>query len=459
MNNTKALTCFKAYDVRGKLGEELNKEIAYRIGRATAQTLNANTLALGYDARETSPELAREVAKGACDNGTDVLDIGLAGTEEIYALVSESGACAGIVITASHNPIEYNGMKIVKHGSQPLTEVEFSRIKFLAEKNTYVSSKRHGTVIDKRISARESYIEKVMGFVDLRSLKPLKIVINSGNGAAGPTVDALKQKMEDESVETNFVYANHDPDSLFPNGIPNPMLDANRSLTTNVVISEKADFGVAFDGDFDRCFLFDELGNFVPGEYVVGLLSEVFLRAEKGSTIVHDPRVVWNIGDIVSTCGGHAVLSKTGHAFIKAAMRENGAIYGGEMSAHHYFKDFYYCDSGMIPWLMIWELISKSNLSLSDLILDRKRRFPSSGEINFTVVDPENCLEMVNSLFASEAKSISELDGLSMSFESWRFNLRKSNTEPYVRLNIETRGDELLLREITQKFRKIIANA
>ena len=458
MNNVKVLTCFKAYDVRGKLGEELNKEIAYRIGRATAQTLNANTLALGYDARETSPELAREVAKGVCDNGTDVLDIGLAGTEELYAVVSELGACAGIVITASHNPIEYNGMKIVKHGSQPLSEVEFLSIKALAEKNSYFFSKRPGTVMNKRISARKSYIEKILGFVDLRSLKPLKIVINSGNGAAGPTVDALKQKMEEESVETNFVYANHNPNSLFPNGIPNPLIKANRSLTTDLVISEKADFGVAFDGDFDRCFLFDELGNFIPGEYVVGLLSEVFLRAERGSTIVHDPRVIWNTRDIVGTCGGHAVSSKTGHAFIKAAMRENGAIYGGEMSAHHYFRDFYYCDSGMIPWLMIWELISKSNLLLSDLISDRKRQFPSSGEINFTVVDPEKCLEMVNTLFASEANSINELDGLSMSFETWRFNLRKSNTEPYVRLNVETRGDELLLREITQKLRKIITN-
>ena len=335
MSNTQALTCFKAYDVRGKLGEELNKEIAYRIGRATAQTLNANTLALGYDARETSPELAREVAKGVCDNGTDVLDIGLAGTEEIYAAVSEFGACSGIEITASHNPIEYNGMKIVKHGSQPLSEVEFSSIKSLAEKNNYISSKRPGMMADKRISARKSYIEKVMGFVDLRSLQPLKIVINSGNGAAGPTVDALKQKMEEESVKTNFVYANHNPDSLFPNGIPNPLLKANRSLTTDFVISEKADFGVAFDGDFDRCFLFDDLGNFIPGEYVVGLLSEVFLSKEKGATIVHDPRVIWNTMDVVNQYGGLAVSSKTGHAFVKAAMRDNNAIYGGEISAHH----------------------------------------------------------------------------------------------------------------------------
>lgn len=459
MSISKTLTCFKAYDVRGKLGEELNEEIAYRIGHATARSLKANTVVLGFDARATSPNLAQSVARGICDAGTDVLEIGLAGTEEMYAAVSEFGACAGIEVTASHNPIEYNGMKIVKHCSQPLSDQEFSDIKQLAEQNNSILSVRPGLLIDKRNIARKTYIEKVMGFVDLKSLKPLKIVINSGNGAAGPTMDALQQKIEENYIKTNFVYVNHDPNPSFPNGIPNPMLEENWSATADVVISEEAHFGVAFDGDFDRCFLFDHVGNFIPGEYVVGLLSEVFLSEEQGATIVHDPRVVWNTMDIVSKCGGHAVASKTGHAFVKAAMRENGAIYGGEMSAHHYFKDFFYCDSGMIPWLMIWELISKSSLSLSDLILERKGRFPSSGEMNFTVVDPENCLEMVNSLFASEAVSINELDGLSMSFETWRFNLRKSNTEPYVRLNVETRGDEPLLKEIKQKFKKIMKSA
>ena len=459
MSISKNLTCFKAYDVRGKLGEELNEEIAYRIGHATAHSLKANTVVLGFDARATSPNLAKYVARGICDAGAEVLEIGLAGTEEMYAAVSEFGACAGIEVTASHNPIEYNGMKIVKHGSQPLSDQEFADIKHLAEQNNFIPSVHPRLLTDKRRHARKTYLEKIMGFVDLQSLKPLKIVINSGNGAAGPTIDALHQKIEENGIKTNFIYVNHDPDPTFPNGIPNPMLKENWSATADAVISEKAHFGVAFDGDFDRCFLFDHFGNFIPGEYVVGLLSEVCLFEEQGATIVHDPRVVWNTLDIVSKCGGHAVESKTGHAFVKSAMRENGAIYGGEMSAHHYFKDFFYCDSGMIPWLMIWELISKTNLSLSDLILERKACFPSSGEMNFIVVDPENCLEMVNRLFASEAVSINELDGLSMSFEAWRFNLRKSNTEPYVRLNVETRGDESLLREITQKFKKIMMSA
>ena len=459
MSNSKTLTCFKAYDVRGKLGEELNEEIAYRIGRATAQSLNANTIVLGFDARATSPNLARSLARGICHAGADVLNIGLTGTEEMYAAVSEFGACAGIEVTASHNPINYNGMKIVKHCSQPLTDQEFSNIKQLAEQNNPILSNHSGLVIDKRSAARNTYIEKIIDLVDLQSLQPLKIVINSGNGAAGPTIDVLKQKMEEKGIITNFVYVHHDPDPSFPNGIPNPMLAENRSATADVVISEEADFGVAFDGDFDRCFLFDQGGNFIPGEYVLGLLTKVFLRKERGATIVHDPRVIWNTIDVVSKCGGRAVSSKTGHSFVKAAMRENGAIYGGEISAHHYFRDFAYCDSGMIPWLMIWELISKSNLFLSDLILERKQRFPSSGEINFTVADPENCLEMVNSLFASGATSIDELDGLSMCFENWRFNLRKSNTEPLVRLNIETRGDQFLLREKTKIFKKIMKNA
>ena len=456
MNKNELLTCFKAYDVRGKIGKELNNEIAYQIGRATAQSLKANSIALGFDARATSSDLAHSAAKGICDAGSDVFRIGLAGTEEMYAAVSEFNACGGIEVTASHNPIDYNGMKIVKHNSQPLSHQELFSIKHIAEQKCYTRSERFGLVTDKSETARERYIEKVMSFVDVSRLKSLRIVINSGNGAAGPTIDAFKQKLEEKGLKTNFFYVHHNPDPAFPNGIPNPMLEENRLATSNAVTREEADFGVAFDGDFDRCFLFDHLGNFIPGEYVVGLLSEVFLSKEQGATIVHDPRVVWNTIDIVNRCGGRAVLSKTGHAFVKSAMRENNAIYGGELSAHHYFRDFSYCDSGIIPWLMIWELISKSNLRLSDLILKRRERFPSSGEINFTVDDPTSCLENVNNFFASEAIFIDEHDGLSMSFENWRSNLRKSNTEPCVRLNIETRGDLKLLKEKTRKFREML---
>ena len=456
MNSLKNLMCFKAYDIRGKLDEELDKDIAYKIGRATAESLNSKTVVVGFDARATSPDLAAAVAKGICDAGADVLDIGLAGTEEMYAAVSEFGACAGVEVTASHNPIDYNGMKIVGRGSQPLSIQEFELIKDLAEKNKFSQPRQMGAIIDEKEVARAAYIEKVLGFVDCSNLKPLKIVINSGNGAAGPTLDALNKKLLEKGIKTNFVFVHHYPDPAFPNGIPNPMLTENRSSTANAVIDQNGDFGIAFDGDFDRCFFFDHTGEFISGEYVVGLLAEIFLNKEKGAMIIHDPRVVWNTLDVVAKFGGHAVASKTGHVFVKAAMRKRDAIYGGEMSAHHYFRDFAYCDSGVIPWLLVWEHLSVSNLSLSELIFERRNRFSSSGELNFTVPNATTCIERVQNHFASKATSIDELDGLSMSFDTWRFNLRKSNTEPLVRLNVETTGDNLLLQEKTSELTLLI---
>ncbi|MDC3129307.1 phosphomannomutase [Paracoccaceae bacterium] len=456
MNSAKKLTCFKAYDVRGKLGEELNEDIAYRVGRAIAQSQKAKTVVVGFDARATSPDLAYAVAKGICDAGADVLDIGLAGTEEVYASVSEFGACAGVEITASHNPITYNGMKIVRRGSQPLSDDEFQAIKNLAEVCNFIQIHKQGVVINKKEMARATYIEKILGFVDCSKLTPLKIVINSGNGAAGPIIDAIKEQLTGKGIKTNFVFVNHDPDPTFPNGIPNPLLEENRTSTADAVIKEQADFGVAFDGDFDRCFFFDHFGRFIPGEYVVGLLAEIFLNKEKGATIIHDPRVIWSTIDIVAKFGGHAVASKTGHAFVKAALRKRDAIYGGEMSAHHYFRDFAYCDSGVIPWLLVWEHLSVSNLSISELISETRNRFPSSGELNFTVPNAATCIERVQNHFASKATSIDELDGLSMSFDFWRFNLRKSNTEPLVRLNVETRGDHALLQEKTNELTLLI---
>lgn len=459
MATEKVLNCFTAYDVRGKLGDEFNEEIAYRIGRAAAQTLNAKTVVLGFDARATSPSLARAVARGICHANADVLEIGLAGTEEMYAATMKFGADAGIEVTASHNPIDYNGIKIVKHGSKPLSTHELITIKCIAEESNFMALQQYGETTDKRADSRNSYIDKILRFVDLPSLMPLKIVINSGNGAAGPTIDALNNKMKEKGVKTNFVYVHHDPDSSFPNGIPNPLIKENQSTTAKAVLRENADFGVAFDGDFDRCFLFDNLGNFIPGEYVIGMLAEVFLCKEKGAKIVHDPRVVWNIKDVVNKFDGQPVASKTGHAFVKAAMSDSGAIYGGEMSAHHYFRDFACCDSGMIPWLIIWELLSKTKMVLSELISERKRLYPSSGEINFTVSNAANSLQQVKEIYFIGASSFDEIDGLSISFETWRFNLRKSNTEPLVRLNVETNGDHLLLREKTEELSTLLKNA
>ncbi len=456
MNFSNNLTCFKAYDIRGRLGEEINEDIAYRVGRATAQSQKATAVIVGFDARATSSNLAQAVAKGICDAGANVLDIGLAGTEEVYAFVSEFGACAGIEVTASHNPIDYNGMKIVGRGSQPLSGDEFEAIKNLAEGRNFIQPLKKGAVTNKKEVARIAYVEKVLGFVDCSNLKPLKIVINSGNGAAGPTLDMIKKKLVEMGIKTNFVFVHHNPDPTFPNGIPNPLLKENRLSTTDAVIKEKADFGVAFDGDFDRCFFFDQCGCFVPGEYVVGLLSEVFLNKEQGATIIYDPRVIWNTIDVVSKFGGKAVVSKTGHAFVKAAMRKSDAIYGGEMSAHHYFRDFAYCDSGIIPWLLVWEFLSTSNLLLSNLISEGRKRFPSSGELNFVVPNAAICIERVHNHFASKAISIDEIDGLSMTFDTWRFNLRKSNTEPLVRLNAETKSDNALLQEKINEVKFLI---
>ncbi len=458
MNKAKTLNCFNAYDVRGKLGKDFDEEIAYRIGRATAQSLKAKTMVVGFDARQTSANIAKAATRGILDFGTDVYGIGLAGTEEMYAAVSEFKADGGIEVTASHNPIEYNGMKFVKNNSRPLSKKEFAAIKSDAENFSFKDSKFLGKFLNREKQAREAYAEKIFSFIDPKNLKPLKIVINSGNGVAGLVIDTIHKNLLARGVETNFVYLHHQPDSSFPNGVPNPLLPENQSSTVNLIKREKADFGVAFDGDFDRCFLFDNLGNFIPAEYIVGLLTQLFLEKEKGATIVHDPRLIWNIEDIVNNYGGKAVISKTGHSFVKTAMRDNEAVYGGETSGHHYFREFAFCDSGMIPWLMVWELICTTKIELADLFLERKRLFPSSVEKNFIVSDTENCLQMIKDFYFDCALKIEEVDGLSLSFKTWRFNLRASNTEPLIRLNVETKGDALLLNRKIEELSNLIVD-
>ena len=441
------LTCFKAYDVRGELGVDFDTDIAYRIGRSVAQHFRAKKIVIGRDARRTSPELAAAVAHGVNDGGADVLDLGLCGSEEMYWAVTELGACAGIEVTASHNPINYNGMKIVKSGSRPLDDIkDFKKIKTLAENATWDGGLFGGNIEDVSVESRTKYVDQCLGFVDVAALKPLRIVVNCGNGAAGPTFDAIADALINKFAPIEFIRVHHEPDHTFPNGIPNPLLPENHPATGDVVVSENADFGVAFDGDFDRCFLFDARGEFVSGEYVVGLLASIFLKKEDGGKIVHDPRVVWNTQDIVAENGGITIQSKTGHAFIKQTMRSHGAVYGGEMSAHHYFRDFAYCDSGMIPWLLIAELISKTGKNLRDLVADRFEKFPSSGEMNFKVADADKTITSVMTEYQSIAE-LDTMDGISLSFSGWRFNLRKSNTEPLVRLNVESRGNAGALAE------------
>lgn len=432
------LTCFKAYDVRGRLGEELNPDVARTIARAFAMELGARRVVLGHDPRASSEELAAAVSEGLQAAGAEVLTLGLCGTEEMYFATDHLGADGGIEVTASHNPMDYNGLKMVGAGAKPLSPEVFAAVRARAEAGVFGVAAQAG---ERVVDPRAAYVARLMSFVDVAALRPLKIVVNAGNGAAGPSFDALAAGLQAAGAPLEFIRMHHAPDGRFPNGIPNPLLPENQPVTAEAVRAVGADLGVAWDGDFDRCFLFDEQGGFVAGEYIVGLLAEVFLAKEPGAGIVHDPRVVWNTEDLVAKAGGRAIMAPTGHAYLKAAMREHGAVYGGEMSAHHYFRDFMCCDSGMIPWLLVVELMGRTGQSLSQLLAARRAAFPSSGEVNFRVADAGAMRARIEALYAPAARSVGRLDGLSFDMGNWRFNLRSSNTEPLLRLNIESRGN------------------
>lgn len=445
------LTCFKAYDIRGKLGEELNDDIAYRIGRAYGEFLKPKTIVLGSDVRLTSESLKLSLAKGLQDAGTDVIDIGMTGTEEIYFATSYLKADGGVEVTASHNPIDYNGMKLVREGSRPISgDTGLRAIQALAENNQFPTlAARRGSYA--RQDVLREYVAHILSYVDTKNFKPLKLVINSGNGAAGHVIDAIEAQLREQGVPLEFIKVHHQPDGTFPNGIPNPLLPECRADTANAVREHSADMGIAFDGDFDRCFLFDEKGDFIEGYYIVGLLAEAFLQKQPGAKIIHDPRLSWNTIDVVSQAGGVPVMSKTGHAFIKERMRSEDAIYGGEMSAHHYFRDFAYCDSGMIPWLLVAELVSVKGQTLGQLVEDRIAAYPSSGEINIKLAQPAISIESVKQHYLQQAVEVDYTDGISMEFADWRFNLRSSNTEPVVRLNVESRANVSLMKEKTDE--------
>ena len=442
------LTCFKAYDIRGQLGTELNEEIAYRIGRAFAEFLQPKNVVLGGDVRLTSEALKQALANGIRDTGADVIDIGVVGTEEVYFATSYLETDGGIEVTASHNPLDYNGMKPVRENSKPISsDTGLLKIKAMAEENDFpaVDESARGSI--KQVSILEPYLDHLMDYIDLASIKPLKLVMNAGNGAAGHVVDAIVERFKATGVPVEIVKIFNQQDGNFPNGIPNPILHENRAPTINAVLEHKADMGIAWDGDFDRCFLVDEKGNFIEGYYIVGLLAEAFLNKNPGAKIVHDPRLTWNTIDVAKRGGGEAIQSKTGHAFIKERMRSEDALYGGEMSAHHYFRDFFYCDSGMIPWLLVLELVSKTGNSLSELVKQMVEAYPSPGEINRKVSDAQEVIATVTKKYKDQALVIDTTDGVSMEFPEWRFNLRMSNTEPVIRLNIESRGDKQILQE------------
>jgi phosphomannomutase len=374
----------------------------------------------------------------------------------MYFATSHFGADGGIEVTASHNPIDYNGMKLVRAGSAPLDAATgLARIRALAEAGRFAAPAARGRRRPAQ-GARDAYVERVVSFVDPAALRPLRILVNAGNGAAGPTFDAIAEALAARGAPLDFLRMHHAPDPRFPNGIPNPLLPENRPATADAVVAGRADFGAAWDGDFDRCFFFDSAGGFVPGEYVVGLLAEAFLAKAPGAAIVHDPRVVWNVEDVVARAGGRAVASRTGHAFVKQALRDAGAVYGGEMSAHHYFRDFVCCDSGMIPLLLVAELVSRRGRPLGEILAARMEAFPSSGEINFRVADAGAAMARVRAALEPEAQGRSDLDGLSLAFGDWRFNLRSSNTEPLLRLNVEARGDAALVERGVARLRALI---
>jgi phosphomannomutase len=439
------LDCFKAYDVRGRIPDEINEGLAYDIGRAYAGFVKPQRVAVGYDIRLSSPQLAAAVKRGLKDSGVDVLDIGLWGTEASYFATFAEQLDGGIMVTASHNPPDYNGMKFVRAEARPISgDTGLMDMRAAIEQGALPpKSARVGS--ERPLDIRAKYLEHLLGYVKGAKLSKLKVVVNPGNGGAGPVVDALEPHLPFE-----FIKVNHQPDGHFPNGVPNPMLEENRAATADVVRARGADVGLAWDGDYDRCFFFDEGGQFIEGYYLVGLLAETFLRQEPGARIVHDPRLTWNTLDIVRRNGGTPVMCKSGHAFIKQKMREVDAAYGGEMSAHHYFRRFAYCDSGMIPWLLVLAVISARGQPLSALVGERMRLFPASGEINRRLAsDAKSILARVRAQYEPRAKSVDLTDGLSMEFEDWRFNLRGSNTEPLVRLNVESRANEPLMRAKT----------
>ena len=444
------ITCFKAYDIRGRIPDQLNEEIAYRIGRAYVQCLDPKTVVVGEDIRPTSPQLSQALMKGLTEAGADVLDIGLCGTEEVYFATSHAHADGGIMVTASHNPANYNGMKLVREGSRPISgDSGLHKIRESAEKGLFNDPGQVGSV--SKYDHRNAYISHLMSYLDPSELSPLKVVFNAGNGCAGPILDLLESHLPLETIKVC-----HEPDGSFPHGIPNPLLPENREITRQAVLDNGADLGIAWDGDFDRCFLFDERGRFIEGYYIVGLLAGAFLAKEAHAKIIHDPRLTWNTIDVIEQTHGRAVMSKTGHAFIKERMRHEDAVYGGEMSAHHYFRDFAYCDSGMIPWLLVIEMMSRERKPLSELVGERMAKFPASGEINRTLSDPAAAIAAVEEKYCHGAVSIDHTDGLSIAFENWRFNLRMSNTEPVVRLNVESREDKVLMENKTSELLSFI---
>lgn len=443
-------SCFKAYDVRGKVPDELNEALAYNIGRAYVEFTGAKSVAVGQDMRFSSQPLVDALSKGITEQGADVVQLGLCGTEEVYYATFSEKLGGGIMVTASHNPPEYNGLKFVREESRPISaDSGLVDIGLAAVAGKFEAAATAGEI--RQLNLRDRYARYLLGYVNVDQLKPMKVVVNAGNGVAGLVVDALEGLLP-----IDFIKLQHEPDGNFPNGVPNPLLPQNRALTAAAVKENNADFGIAWDGDFDRCFLFDETGEFIEGYYIVGLLAEAMLQRETGGKVIHDPRMLWNTLDICDASGGQAIQSKSGHAFIKETMRLENAIYGGEMSAHHYFRDFAYCDNGNIPWLLVMQLMCQTGKPLSALVNERIAMYPGSGEINVTLADADAAFAAVEARYLVDSLSVDRQDGISVDMGEWRFSLRKSNTEPLVRLNVESRRNQQLMEDKTAELLSMI---
>jgi len=441
------LSAFKAYDVRGRIPDEFNADLVYQIGRAYSAFLKPKKVCVGRDIRLTSNEFAAALIRGLTDSGVDVLDIGLCGTEGTYFATFHYKLDGGLMITASHNPPDYNGLKLVREQSRPIgSDTGLKEIAaMIASGKLPAPAAAKGKV--ETLDSSGPYVEHLLGYVNRKVLRKLKVVVDAGNGGAGLAVDRLAPHLPFE-----FIKVRHEPNGKFPQGVPNPMLEENRGPTLEALKKSGADVGIAWDGDYDRCFFYDSKGSFIEGYYIVGLLAESFLAKQPGAAIVYDPRLTWNTIDTVKRLGGVPVMSKSGHAFIKQKMREVDGAYGGEMSAHHYFRDFSYCDSGMIPWLLVLERVCESGKSLDELVAARIKAFPSSGEINRKLPDAKKVLAEAEARFGKQAQNVDHTDGLSVEYADWRFNVRASNTEPLVRLNVESRGSESLMREKTAEL-------
>ena len=444
------LDCFKAYDVRGAVPDVLSPQLVRAAGRAFVAETGARHAVIGRDARLSGPLLRDALCLGLRESGCEVTDIGMCGTEEIYHAAFAQSFDGGIMITGSHNPAHENGLKMVRAGAVPISGdsgLHAIRDRAAEELRTLTDDAPPAGELAPLHTAsyRTAYVEHLLRMVGTDGLRPLKIHCDAGNGCAGLVLRELAPRLP-----YVFTFSNAEPDGHFPHGVPNPLLPEKRAATAQAVKEHGADMGLAWDGDFDRCFFYDHEGTFIEGYYLVGLLAEAVLESHSGGKIVHDPRLVWNTQEVVTAAGGKPVLSKAGHAFMKETMRAVDAVYGGEMSAHHFFRDFAYCDSGMLPWLMVARIVSRSGKSLKDLVAARMSAYPCSGEINRSVRDAAAVMDAVYRDYAPQALEENRLDGLSLSFKDWRFNLRPSNTEPLLRLNVEARGDAALMTRMTK---------